>query len=150
MQMIYVDTSVFGGCFEEEFSEYSIQLINEFKRGKKKMMVSELVFKELIGANALVKRQPFVVPSIFSVVTKASGKAYALADSYIQKGVLKPESENDALHVAMATLQGADVIASWNFRHMVNAGKIKLFNKINNDRGFREISIKTPREILNP
>lgn len=47
MQMIYVDTSVFGGCFEDEFSAFSNRLIEEFKSGKKKMMISDLVMGEL-------------------------------------------------------------------------------------------------------
>ena len=44
---IYIDTSVIGGCFDDEFKEHSNQLFGEFASGKKKMVVSDLVLFEL-------------------------------------------------------------------------------------------------------
>lgn len=149
MTTVYVDTSVFGGCYDDEFSEYSFKLLNEFKRGVKKMMVSDVVYYELQGASENIRLQAFKVPFLFMTITKASQKAYSLARKYISEGVLGVESRLDALHVATASLQGADMIASWNFKHMVNAGKIDLFNAINNHMGYRTIKIRSPREILN-
>ncbi|WPQ60507.1 hypothetical protein SIO70_19345 [Chitinophaga sancti] len=150
MEVVYVDTSVFGGMFDKEFSEFSIQLLNIFKRGRLKMMISDLVIEELKEARKEVMMQPEQVPYKFMISTRHSPKAKMLAEMYIAAGALTIKSKGDALHVATATLQGADVLASWNFRHMVNTGKIELFNKINKEMGYRSIQIKTPRDILNP
>jgi hypothetical protein len=53
------------------------------------------------------------------------------------------------LHIALATLNNADVLASWNFKHIVNLDRIRLYNSINLRLGYRLIEIRTPREILN-
>lgn len=50
MMRIYADTSVFGGCFDYEFEEWSNKLMEEFKRGLKAVAISDLTLKELEGA----------------------------------------------------------------------------------------------------
>jgi len=150
MNTIYVDTSVFGGCYDQVFKEYSNKLLDGFKQGKMKMMVSNLVGDELMDAAEEIKIQALQVPFIHTIYTKAPFKAYALAGRYIAEGALKLSSLTDAMHIATATLQGADILASWNFKHIVNKGKIEIYNAINKDMGYRTIQIKSPREILNP
>ena len=51
----YIDTSVIGGCFDEEFSKWSNKLFEEFKSGKKIAVISELVVEELKNAPTNVK-----------------------------------------------------------------------------------------------
>lgn len=148
--IIYVDTSVFGGCYETEFAEYSNKLLDEFRRGEKKMMVSEVVLTELKDAREEVRKRLLKVPRIFRTTAKTSVKARKLALKYIEEGALTLKSHYDAMHIATATLQGADILASWNFKHMANLEKIEHYNAINKDMGYRLIKIKTPREILNP
>ena len=41
---IYVDTSVFGGCFDTEFEHWSNRLIEFFKIGKYKAVISEVLY----------------------------------------------------------------------------------------------------------
>ena len=74
--------------------------------------------------------------------------AIKLAEIYITEGALTNKSYNDALHIALATLNNADVLASWNFKHIVNLDRIRLYNSINLRFGYRLIEIRTPREIL--
>jgi hypothetical protein len=47
---IYVDTSVIGGCLDDEFKEHSTRLFNEAEFGKKILIISDLVLLELEGA----------------------------------------------------------------------------------------------------
>jgi hypothetical protein len=72
-----------------------------------------------------------------------------LAETYIIEGALTNKSYNDALHIALATINNADVVASWNFKHIVNINRIRLYNSINLKLGYKMIEIRTPREILN-
>jgi hypothetical protein len=65
------------------------------------------------------------------------------------EGALTNKSYNDALHIALATINNADVLASWNFKHIVNINRIRLYNSINLKLGYKMIEIRTPREILN-
>jgi hypothetical protein len=59
---IYVDTSVIGGCFDEEFKEYSVHLFDEFIKGMKMMVISDMLLFELEGAPDEVKNVLNSVP----------------------------------------------------------------------------------------
>jgi len=54
----------------------------------------------------------------------------------------------DALHVPLATVSGSDVLVSWNFKHLVNLGRIRLFNAVNLEMGYHSIEIRSPKEVL--
>lgn len=147
---VYTDTSVVGGCFDKEFKEHSLALFEEFKTGIKKLILSDLVKMELELASDQVNEKVDEVPGRFKVEIKSTVRAATLAATYIAQGALSNKCYNDALHIALATLHNADVLASWNFKHIVNLDRIKLYNSINLQMGYRSIEIRTPREILKP
>ena len=76
-------------------------------------------------------------------------EAKELAKAYIQAGVLGQASASDALHVAAASVAGADLILSWNFKHIVNFSRIKGFNGVNVMNGYPLITILCPLEMSN-
>jgi hypothetical protein len=47
IQRIYIDTSVIGGCFDNEFAQYSTRLFEEFADRDKKLIISDIVLFEL-------------------------------------------------------------------------------------------------------
>ena len=51
------------------------------------------------------------------------------------------------LHIALATVADADIVVSWNFRHIVRFDKIRQFNAVNLEAGFKVIAIHSPREV---
>ncbi len=55
---------------------------------------------------------------------------------------------DDALHVAIATVSSCSLIVSWNFKHIVHFDKIKLYNAVNILKGFSEIAIFSPLEVI--
>lgn len=147
---VYTDTSVIGGCFDKEFKDHSNALIHEFRLGIKKLILSDLVMMELTPAKDEVKAKLTEIPDRFKVEIKGHPKAFKLAETYIAEDALSNKCYNDALHIALATLHGADILASWNFKHIVNLDRIKMYNSINLRMGYRLIEIRTPREILKP
>lgn len=147
MLNVYTDTSVIGGCFDIEFEEYSLALFEELKSGTKKLILSDLVLLELKSTKLAIEKIA-EVPKRYKTEVKTTLKAVNLAKTYICEGALSNKSYNDALHIALATLHAADVLASWNFKHIVNLDRIKVYNAINKKMGYRQIEIRTPREIL--
>lgn len=147
-QRIYIDTSVIGGCFDEEFKEWSLTLLGEFVKGEKTMLVSDLMMRELENARKEVKEKINEVPEKNRFNLFSGNEVTHLARKYIDEGALTRKSYNDALHIALATINNADVLASWNFKHIVNLNKIRLFNSINIKLGYHWIEIRTPREIV--
>jgi hypothetical protein len=71
-----------------------------------------------------------------------------LADVYQQRGILTPKFYNDGVHVALATIAEVDILVSWNFKHIVHFDKIRLFNAINLERGYKPLQIYSPREVM--
>ena len=69
-----------------------------------------------------------------------------LQQAYLEAGVVTSRSAEDAMHVAAATVSGADAIVSWNFRHIVNIQKALAFNGVNMIQGYRPIQIISPME----
>ncbi len=145
---VYADTSTIGGCFDEEFQEWSIALVDEFKIGKKLIIISDLTLQELELAREEVREKIKEISKKYQIAIGITDEAIQLAETYINEGALSIKSYNDALHIALATLNNADVLASWNFRHIVNLNRIRLYNSINLKLGYRMIEIRTPREIL--
>lgn len=145
---VYSDTSTVGGCFDEEFAEWSNALFEEFKIGKKILVLSDLTLQELEPAPQEVKDKLAEVPKKYQIPIGIIDEAFQLAETYINEGALTMRSFNDALHIALATIYNTDVLASWNFKHIVNLNRIRLYNSINLKLGYRMIEIRTPREIL--
>ena len=104
---------------------------------------------ELKKAPATIHEKLKEVPLQYRINLETTVEAEELADMYITEGALTNKSYNDALHIALATINNAEVLASWNFKHIVNLNRIRLYNSINLRLGYRLIEIRTPREILN-
>lgn len=144
---VYTDTSVIGGCFDDEFKVWSNALFQEFVVGTKEIMLSDLTLQELELARHEVKEKVKEIPDYHKIIIGINDETIQLAETYIREGALTFKSYNDALHIALATLNNAEVLASWNFKHIVNLDRIRLYNSINLRFGYRMIEIRTPREI---
>jgi predicted nucleic acid-binding protein len=145
----YADTSVFGGVQDEEFREASRQFFRRVKRGDYMILLSTLTLREIAGAPSNVRRVLAELPrsQIAEIPPEAEDEAERLADAYIAAGVLEGTSRADATHVAIATVARADLILSWNFRHIVNYQRIGEFNRVNALNGYPRIEIHSPLEV---
>lgn len=146
---VYADTSTIGGCFDIEFKEWSLALFLEYQQGSKTIMLSDLTIQELEFAREEIRNKIAELPKEQIISLGVNDEAIKLAETYINEGALTNKSYNDALHIALATINNADVLASWNFKHIVNINRIRLYNSINLKLGYKMIEIRAPREILN-
>lgn len=145
---IYIDTSVIGGCLDEEFKEASGQLINKFKKGKMTAVVSELTALELKDAPIEVQNILEEIPEEDIEYAELTEEAMNLAQRYISEEVAKETELVDAEHIAIATMNRVDVLVSWNFRHIVNLKKIHGYNSVNLKCGYPLLEIRTPLEVI--
>ncbi|MEE8058521.1 MAG: hypothetical protein V3T17_11900 [Pseudomonadales bacterium] len=148
-QRIYTDTSVIGGCLDIEFKEGSIALFEKFKSGSAVIIVSNLTLLELENAPKEVQEVLKGVPNGSIEEINFSKEAKQLADLYLSEGVVSAKSELDAQHIAVATIIRADVLVSWNFKHIVNLERIHGYNSVNLKQGYPMLEIRTPIEVLN-
>jgi hypothetical protein len=145
---VYVDASVVGGCEDPEYAETSLALWHLFIKGAFMLVLSEHTLRELQGAPDAVRARLLEIPEAHQIVLADTSEADALADAYLAHGIVGPGSRSDALHVALATIGRVDVLVSWNFRHIVNLSRIRLFNGVNLEQGYGLVEIRTPREVL--
>jgi hypothetical protein len=145
---IYTDTSVFGGCEDAEFREPSRRLIAGFVTGELILVISELALRELEAAPRAVLRAFEGVPEAHIELLPISAEAEELAEAYIQEGAIGAGMRADALHIALATVARADILVSWNFRHIVNLKRIHAFNAVNLKRGYPLLEIRSPWEVF--
>ena len=146
--LIYADASAIGGCEDPEFASDSLALWEEFARGSHTLVLSAHTLRELQGAPESVRRRVLEVPREHQMLLADSEEALELAEAYVRRGIVGPGSHADALHVALATVGRVDVLVSWNFRHIVNLGRIRLFNSVNIGQGYGMLEIRTPKEVF--
>jgi hypothetical protein len=149
IQRIYIDTSIVGGFFDEEFKEVTGVLFNKLQKGDVIFVISDLLELELIDAPVNVREhlETYSVNS-FEKIT-FSEEAEKLAQYYISENVVGKSSITDCRHIALATINRVDVLASWNFKHIVNLERIKGYNSINLRMGYPMIEIRSPLELIN-
>ena len=146
---LYIDTSVVGGYFDSEFDTDTKQLFDEIKQGKYRIIISDVTEDELLEAPEEVKK---LIPSLPQhLITKIvlSEEAIQLADTYISENVVGATSRDDCFHIALATINRADVLVSWNFKHIVNIVRIRGYNAVNIKLGYPILDIRSPKEIIN-
>lgn len=146
---IYLDTSVIGGCIDPEFAPWSNGLMRDFYEETFKPVISEVVTLELEFAPDSIKQVYASLQRLGAEILQVSEKALELADIYQEREILTPKYYDDGLHIAMATVAEVDVLVSWNFRHIVHLNKIRMFNAVNAELGYRSMEIYSPREVSN-
>ena len=118
-QRIYIDTSVFGGYFDEEFAEHTIPLFIRFKNNEFTLLFSTVTQDELENAPEKVKELVKGLKIESTEFLDTTDEAVDLATKYIAEKVVGQTSYADCLHIAIATINRADFLVSWNFKHIV-------------------------------
>jgi predicted nucleic acid-binding protein len=154
---IYLDTSVPNFLFADdspEKKEVTVDFFENFiKKGQYKTYISSLVINEIENTQNLIKRvqlleslskYPIEILSLdsFDEVEK-------LAQKYIEAGVIPVKKIMDALHVAVCTIYGINILVSWNFKHLANVNREYKIRSVNYQNNFyNELRIITPMEMI--
>ena len=147
-QRIYIDTSVIGGYYDVEFQDASRQLFQRIADKEFEVYFSEINEAELENAPQRIKDVKHLIPTDCLNYLFVNDEVETLMQLYISEKALGKASENDAYHIALAAVNRIDCLISWNFKHIVNYDKIKMFNAINMRFGYPLIDIRSPLEFL--
>ena len=146
-QRIYIDTSVIGGYYDTEFETATRQLFERIVNKEFEVYFSEVNEEELLFAPQHVKEVKDLIPADCFHYLEITEEARELAQLYISESALGRASENDAYHIAFASINRIDCLISWNFKHIVNYDKIRMFNAVNMRFGYPLINISSPLEF---
>jgi hypothetical protein len=144
---IYIDTSVLGGCFDQEFATWSNALVRDFRAGRLIPVLSDVTSAEVRDAPESVRDLHQELLGLVDAVLPLTEEALTLAAAYEARKILSAKYQADMRHIALATIAQVDSLVSWNFKHVVRLEKIRLFNEVNVQLGYKPLSILSPREV---
>ncbi len=147
-QRLYLDTSVLGGYYDEEFSEFTRPLLERLQKGEFKLLFSVVTQDELTFAPECVKQLVENIKVETTEFIETTEEAVDLANQYISEKVVGQTSLSDCLHIALATINRADFLISWNFKHIVNVERIRGYNAVNIKNGYKQLEIRSPRDFM--
>ena len=119
-------------------------ILNENTR----ILYSELTESELGNAPQKVKDFIIGLPREMIEWVEITPETVELADRYITENVVGKTSRDDCIHIALATINRADVLISWNFKHIVNYKRIRGYNAVNLKSGYPMLEIRSPQEMI--
>ncbi len=157
MISIYLDTSVINFLFADdapEKKEITVDLFDNYiAKDIYDVFISQFVFQEIEQTNDEAKKkklfyviekyplQPLIIDDIVTVD--------ALADAYIEHGIIPAKKRLDALHVACSVIYRIDYLISWNYKHLANVNKEKRIISFNFTQNYiHPLRIITPLELL--
>ncbi len=145
--VLYLDTSVIGGYFDDAFKDATRALWRQMKAGKYEFVTSTITADELTQAPDRVRKlwaDTFTPEALIDVTEDME----ELAAAYMAQAILTPKYTDDARHVAVCTIARSDYLVSWNFKHLVNVDRKKGFNAVNLLQGYSNVSIVNPLELI--
>ena len=139
---------MFGGYFDKEFDSDTRQFFDKVIKEKITIIVSETITNELKNAPDNVKAFYQAIPNEILKIVNETDEITALANKYVAANIVSEKYLPDCFHIAYATISNADVLVSWNFKHLVNFERKRKYNAINLINGYKSIDIVTPKEVF--
>lgn len=145
---VYLDTSVFSAYLDDAAPDRR-DATREFWDRFPEFEVAASVLTRMELAQTLDEKKRAGLLDLLQGITllEVTDEASDLARRYVAGGAFSGGMLPDATHVAIAVLARQDVLASWNFRHLVNRRRRARVNELNVAMGLPHIDIVAPPEV---
>lgn len=148
----YLDTTVFNFVFAEgdaEKKDITAKLFRDLPSMAEGIYISDEVIREISRAPEPRKSQlEGLIREVNPLLLGVDLEVEELAGRYIREGIIPERYRGDALHIAVAVMNGIEAVVSWNFEHIVKLKTRIMVNGINRLLGYREIEICSPEEVV--
>ena len=145
---IYIDTSIVGGFFDKEFSADTKALFGRLEKREVVFVLSDVLKKELLHAPSQARNLLQQYEKHCFEHVELTQEAELLANCYIAEKVVGATNLADCQHIAIATINKVDVLASWNFKHIVNYRAMTAVEAVNIKEGYAPLRILSPSMLL--
>ncbi len=153
-ETVYIETSVVSYYTSRPSRDLVIAGRQEITREKwPKILrsfdafISALVVQEAEQGDQEAVRERLAAVSSLTVLP-ISEQAEELASVLIQDGPIPENQPEDALHIAIATVNGMDYLLTWNFKHINNAQMKAKIASVIEEHGYQCPLICSPEELL--
>lgn len=153
-QFVYIETSVVSyltarpsvDSIKNAWQAVTQQWWNT-KRSTVNACISAYVIEEASAGNADAANQRIDAIRDLTVLD-TNGEIEALADFLLLGGGLPAKARFDALHIACAAYHSANVVLTWNFKHIANPVQLPVMRGLCAARGYRLPELVSPLEML--
>ena len=147
VERVYLDTSVISALFDTRTPER--QALTELfwmELEKYSVFISELVLSEINAARDVYRERMINIVSNFEQL-KIDDTVETLAEQYLNYEIFPDRFWDDALHVAVASVNKMNYLVSWNYKHLVKVKTRRMVNLVNELNGYTMIEIIAPPEL---
>jgi hypothetical protein len=126
------------------------QITDEWWRTKRQLFelfASQLVLREAQAGNEGMARRRLDALEEVSLL-EVTEDALALAEDLIHQGPLPEKAAEDAIHIAVAVVNGLDYLITWNCKHIANAKMRDKIEQVCRAKGYEPVIICTLEELL--
>lgn len=109
--------------------------------------ISALVMQEASRGDSVVAEKRLSVVSDIPIL-EITQEVQSLAQFLISEKAIPAESEEDALHIAVASINGMEFLLTWNFSHINNAFMKSKIVAVIEHQGCIPPEICSPEELL--
>ena len=119
----------------------------QVRRSEFDLYVSQMVVQEAGAGDPTAAEQRLQVLDETPLL-ELTEEAITFAEKLVQDGALPQNAVEDALHIAVAALNGMDYLLTWNFKHLANATMRYRIEQVCRQMGYEPPIICTPQELL--
>ena len=148
-ESLYLDTSVPNAYYDKRDKAIHKETVYFFEKKLRdyEVYISEVIMTELYRTKSVSRRTQLLTLVEGITILPKTEAAEKLADLYVSKRIIPLKYRLDAVHIAIATLKGIDILVSWNFEHMVKYKTRKMVTEVNILKGHKPIDIISPQEL---
>jgi hypothetical protein len=151
--LLYIETSVFGFYYDEQprnatRHEAAVTLLEQIRLGILLAATSPLTFDELRRSAEPCRARLLALVADLEILNPDEQDVKRLTAAYLRDRAVPEAYGDDARHVAFATVGKADVLVSFNLRHLANERAERMIGAVNLREGYQLLRIKTPEEVL--
>jgi predicted nucleic acid-binding protein len=117
------------------------------RSGEFELFISELVQEEARRGDPDAAANRLEVLGKLPIIS-ISDVAVTLAEHLVSEGHIPQESAADALHIAIAAVNGIDFLLTWNCKHLANASHRNRIETLVEGAGYACPVICTPEELM--
>jgi hypothetical protein len=154
MDVVYVETTVVGNVAGRLHSDPAISTRQQLTRrwwasapSRYRLVTSQITLDECGGGDPEAAAERLEAVKDIELL-EVNDDARSLTKALIDQRAVPASQPRDALHIAIAAVQGVQFIATWNFKHILNPHLQTRIAETCRSQGFPPPVICTPQQLL--
>ncbi|EAW37262.1 type II toxin-antitoxin system VapC family toxin [Lyngbya sp. PCC 8106] len=153
-ESVYIETSVVGYLTARPSNNLILMANSEItrrwwetRRSQFNLYISQIVLDEAAQGDAEMAIKRLDILQDISVL-ELTETVQDLGIQFLTRSNLPAKASDDAIHIAVATVQNIDYLLTWNCKHIANAQIQRKLSEICLDFGYKLPIICTPYELM--